>query len=295
MGLFFRKNIIYGLFMEVENDGLGKRFKRITYSIEANTIDNKEDSLTLEENFVYLPSVSNGYDQNHLNCLAFKDYNISQNTVWKLEFPISGSDKINHKQLANFENKETGSLLFYNENFCIIGSIKEKSNKLLLGNDIDKENNFAIQLAYPRKKPLVHVIQEKIYCLGGSADQHPILEVHTFDIKNKKVNHSCFIPENTAPFNLIDTTEYTSCVLDHYIYVLKPSAYYKESIDRYFYVYDFYNNVWQSIRLPDQLFEKHNMKPKAGQAVSDGKAIYLFCTEEKESKTQLFIIKFRPN
>ena len=290
MGLFSLQGIIYGLMIKAKQ-ATAKDFLFIRYNMGDKVVSRP---MSVNDAIVNVEAKACGFKNNTISWLVYKAPDIAQNSAWQLETPITGAEKI--AKVSNkiaFKNKvNTGSLVFYNQRACVIGGISKPLTQLLIGNE---EYNQELSLTYPRKMPLVQVIQDKIYCLGGGDANQPLVEMHKISFAGDKLTTDPFVPENTIKLDLSDTEEFTSCVFENRIYVFKTANYHAQSEDLSFHYYNYLSNTWQSSTIPTELFKNNDLAPQYGKAVSDGQAIYLFCTKTHESNTQLSVIKFIPD
>jgi hypothetical protein len=307
MGFLFVPNAIYSL-MLLNKEGLGKNLIVIKYDIENNTLSENPVFESTGGRFVYSLSPSAGLKKDKIRWLVFKDPAISDNYAWYLETSMNMLELLTvGSKHFSFSSTGAGSLAYYNDCACVLGSSTQYSKQLLFA--VDNEINITYSLAYDRKKPLVHIVQGKMYCLGGNRLGEPLVEIHSIGTEENKLllerssfradnlkkltKHFPFTPPNTSILDLSDTTGWTSCVLGSRIYLFQANTYYKGN-NAVFHFYDCQSNIWHTSHFSENAFNRIESAFAYAEAVSDGKAIYLFATTDASTKTKLTIIKLTP-
>lgn len=287
---------VYILFKNEYNES-STLFLFIDYSINSNNI--KKNKIKTNQNIVYFNSVSCGIKDQEIRWAVFKDFGISSdNKVYFLKTNIIDQKEENKDslccQIAFSKQKERGSLLFYNQKILIMGGDNNLSKQILISSEMNSEAR-ELSLLYARKKPLLHLIQDKIYCIGGNdTTNEALVEIHKLDFSSDKVSQQVFVPEHLINLNFRNTESLTSCVLGNKIYIFNPSEYYQKSKNLFFYIYDPLLNVWHTNMIEKNILED-NVEFKYGKAVSDGYCIYLFCVSKSQNNTDLYILKFTPS
>ena len=311
MGLFIAGDTLYGLLMnKVQEEGLAQQFMLVSYDTKCKILSKKVDTARDSDGFNYFACVSGGYKNGSITWFMFKK---QPGAVWEVKAAIDNKNTSQWLDISISANRvllfgsdeeklaqyEKGSLVFYNQRIGIMGGVSKASDQLLIGEEESTSSPlpFAekLSLAYARKRPLVHSIQDKIYCLGGGAVGEPLIEIHDIRFEKDKLFHHRFIPENTATLDLSNTEGLTSCLLGARIYIFKPTYYKEEGGDLSFNYYDVFNNSWHKSMLPEGFIQGSGVAPQYGKAISDGQAIYLFFTQAADSKTKLSIFKFIPD
>jgi len=295
LGLFTVDNKIYSLFIKDSKESDNKNLLFFTYDTERCVIT-AEKEISSHDSIAYIESVYSAYEKSKISWLVLKKSSISNEDVWQLETSIPAiAEKCKVTKKNGFsENIQQGSLLFYNQRAGVMGAADKTSKRFLIGNISATLKSHRLSLAYGRKKPLVHVIQDKIYCIGGAVSGQPLVEVHSISFENDTPHHRIFIPDTTTTLDLSDTKGYSTCAFASRIYLFKPANYHKESKDLSFQYYDTLLNYWYKSEIPVNLLKDSTIKPQYGKAVSYDRRIYLFCTQSIEAKMSLSILEFTP-
>jgi hypothetical protein len=307
MGAVIMGQRIYGLFTNHKNEKtdkkparelFGKSFLFADYATQTDHIVIRKINTT--QAIVHSSSVVYDVKANKISWVIFKYFDqSSDNTVYTLEINTSTQkEEYNVESLPKLftftPNKETGSLLVYNETLLIMGAASKASKQLLISK-LAVSKNSNLSLVYARKKPLLHLIQDRIYCIGGAETKDALVEIHRLDFYSDKVSQITFVPEHLTDLNLQDTEKLTSCVLGNRIYIFKPMHDRQKDSDLTFYMYDYLLNTWNTEVIEKKVFE--NLPEfEYVKAVSDGYyCIYLFCVSTSQAKTNLSVLKFTPS
>ncbi len=202
-------------------------------------------------------------------------------TTNKINWSFSGlqdSLVISYKLAINFSKRDysllkkhtqsfKGALFLHNDELASLADSDDYTQEILIG-----ESYKAKCLISPRKKPLVHRVQDRIYCFAGAtAAEEPLVEIVSIFAKSGEYTVSSFAPSRNANhFNLLDTSNLVSCVLGVWIYIFDTG----QSV---FYRYHTLDNRWQILAISRDLQNYlNNIKLKKSLLTVVRDVLYLF-------------------
>jgi hypothetical protein len=215
------------------------------------------------------------------NVIKWSFSSIENQKIANFEMLVNFTDKT--YSLKKFAFSLDGNLFYHNGKLSGLGGNEKASERISIESFLNEKG-----LLFPRKKPLVHRVRDKLYCLGGAADSGAsLIEIINITSQEKEYIVSSFFPERTRiTEELYDTATLTSCMLDSWIYIF--------DIKPIFYRYNTLDNQWQALVLTKEVevyLENYREKIKKVFLVSVSKTIYLFFISEN---FVLSIFKFIP-
>ncbi|MDQ8039851.1 MAG: hypothetical protein REH83_05525 [Rickettsiella sp.] len=190
-------------------------------------------------------------------------------------------------------NTAPGNIFYFNNTPYAIGGYNNHLDAIAFKEGDKLNSNF--KLINKRKKPLIHLIQDRIYILGGSQPtDEKSTSVEIFDPVNK-LNYTPF----TSQIAEIENTEnVTSCVVGNKIYIFFIKQFGKEyNNEKFYYCYDYLGNNWKKQTISNYIKLNNSEKNLQGKAITIGDEIYLFFTNSilNDNKNfELSLIKLRP-
>ncbi|MES2141763.1 MAG: hypothetical protein V4471_02605 [Pseudomonadota bacterium] len=191
-----------------------------------------------------------------------------------------------------------GSVFYFNDYVYALAGLDTHLDTIEYKKKKKKEQenkNLSFTLINKRKKPLIHLIQDKVYILGGSLDsEENYSSVEILD----PINNIVFAPFTSQISDISNTDNITSCVLENKIYIFFIKQFAKSyQEEKFYYCYDYLGNNWKKNVIYDNV-QLENPEPNLqGKAIIIGDEIYLFFTNTIQNDTQKFelsLIKLRP-
>lgn len=284
--LFYdNKNTIYCLFYINETT-----ISLLPYNILANKFElGKNLTFKLSDSTVRLKNVPDMYlynkDDQELHFLGYTT-NTNSSSAYKFTLKIE-TKKITSSLLGGHDDANAlGTLSIFNTYPILIGGDTQASTQIIFYNN-NKDTKLEIKLKKPRKLPLVHTIQDKIYCFGGEASKNK----QTLEIL-QPINKSIYVTPISDTFDLTDTTNLTSSVLGYKIYIFNKNNFFGDKGN--FYSYDYLSGYWKLHTIPKHLEKVKNLKETSAKSIVADNAIYVCFCEPANGFLNLSMVQYIP-